>query len=237
MMKNRGGGTQTPFNYFELDFENLTIACNQITEKTLSTNRAPLLRCDRSVSRSYSRSMCLCYCRHRHSGEAGILTDDALQALRAGPPEPTLLVYNSAPPQHVKAVAADAVEEMRKQTALHSAVRPLASLLEFTLPWDKGETTAPEGDVLFPVWGKWSGTRARLVAKGSEQVKAYDHTTFEEQMFHFNTITRATLYDHPVGTSYSCQCSTSRLWVGSPLSGDKQRFIFLRSYGLVDSVP
>ena len=104
-------------------------------------------------------------------------------------------------------IEARAAEELAKQTKLHMAMQPAASLLEFSLPWKKGVTSAPKGEILLPVWGKSTGTVGRLVAVGTDTGE-YDHTLFEEQMFHFNTNARANVYVCFV-PPFVCQCFVS----------------------------
>ena len=88
-------------------------------------------------------------------------------------------------------------QKKAKQTQIHTAMKPVASLLEFSLPWKKGSTSAPVGEIWLPIWGKSTGTVGRLVSTSTEVVQ-YDHTKFEEQMFFFNTMTRANAFKYGV---------------------------------------
>eukprot|EP00299_Pterocystis_sp_00344_P019501 c9664_g1_i4.p1 GENE.c9664_g1_i4~~c9664_g1_i4.p1 ORF type:complete len:530 (+),score=66.61 c9664_g1_i4:42-1631(+) len=100
------------------------------------------------------------------------------------------------------AVEADQVMQMK----WHLLLNPARSMLKFRLPWGKGKTRYLDGQVFLPVWGRQTTTETRLVCTGSN-IREYDHTTYEEQMFYFNTRTRVEYYDHSVqGVEGLCHC-------------------------------
>lgn len=94
-----------------------------------------------------------------------------------------------------KYIEADMCDQMR----WHVAMRPAKSMLKFRLPWSSNSnTTTTEylaGDVYLPVWGPQTTSETRLVPRGSEVV-VWENDKYERQMFHFNTVTRVSLYGH-----------------------------------------
>jgi cap2 methyltransferase len=95
---------------------------------------------------------------------------------------------------HIERVKAD----MEAQARWHGILRPHKSMLKFRLPYAPGSTVYLDGDLHLPVWGPSSTTECRLVVGKDAGTKTYDHTEHEEQMFHFNTVTRPALYPHTV---------------------------------------
>lgn len=91
------------------------------------------------------------------------------------------------------AVAADMAAQMR----WHLRMAPRASMLKFRLPWASGSTEYLDGEIHLPVWGPITTTETRLVVTG-RGVRLYDHRTYEEQLFFFNTVTRVALFAHSV---------------------------------------
>ena len=92
------------------------------------------------------------------------------------------------------------LQDMQAQQRWHDILRPVKSLLKFRLPWTAGATEYLAGDVYLPAFGPITTTETRLVPHGHARV-AWDHKTYEEQLFHFNTVTRVGRYAHamPVG--------------------------------------
>jgi len=92
------------------------------------------------------------------------------------------------------------LEDMLSQQRWHDIIRPIKSMLKFRLPWNAGKTEYLAGDVYFQAFGPITTTETRLIPYGHERVK-WDNTKYEEQMFHFNTVTRVARYGHamPVG--------------------------------------
>jgi hypothetical protein len=95
------------------------------------------------------------------------------------------------------------------QTLLHQALEDLRQI---------GSTNFLRGDIHLPIWGPVTTTETRLVTDAEQPIILYDHTDYEELMFHFNTITRMTYYPHEIETSpytgydhcYDCR---AEIWV------------------------
>ena len=93
---------------------------------------------------------------------------------------------------------------MSLQKEWHLALQPTASMLKFRLPWTGGCTRYLRGTVYFPVYGPLGTSETRLVVsdtvatpqekekeeKEMEEEVWYDHQTYWEQLFYFNSITR-----------------------------------------------
>jgi len=75
-----------------------------------------------------------------------------------------------------------------------------------------------KGDIHLPIWGPVTTTETRLVTDADQPIILYDHTDYEELMFHFNTITRMTYYPHDIETSAKtgydhCYDCRAEIWV------------------------
>eukprot|EP00658_Telonema_sp_P-2_P081406 TRINITY_DN8330_c0_g1_i8.p2 TRINITY_DN8330_c0_g1~~TRINITY_DN8330_c0_g1_i8.p2 ORF type:complete len:243 (-),score=62.52 TRINITY_DN8330_c0_g1_i8:286-1014(-) len=92
--------------------------------------------------------------------------------------------------------------EMSDQMAAHQAINPQASMLKFRLSWQRGTTHYLDGQVYLPIWGPVTTSESRLVVTQGSQMKDWDNTVYESQMFHFNTHTRVALYPHPVESQH-----------------------------------
>ena len=100
----------------------------------------------------------------------------------------------SGPEEHENEIKKD----MLAQERWHFILRPSKSMLKFRLPFDEGKTVYLQGDMMFPVWGPATTTECRLIVDRNAKMVEYDHKQHEEQMFHFNTVTRYGLYKHNV---------------------------------------
>jgi len=74
------------------------------------------------------------------------------------------------------------------------------------------------GDIHLPVWGPVTTTETRLVTNAEQPLILYDHTDYEELMFHFNTLTRMTYYPHDIPTNNTtgydhCFDCRAEIWV------------------------
>lgn len=109
----------------------------------------------------------------------------------------------------------EVMRDMVLQKEWHIALNPTASLLKFRLPWSEGCTRYLRGTVFFPVYGPVGTSETRLLVDNSQKQKqqkqkqqgkmesyeeqeqdeddVYDHQTYWEQLFYFNTITRQVL--------------------------------------------
>ena len=92
------------------------------------------------------------------------------------------------------------LEDMQAQQRWHDSIQPIKSMLKFRLPWTPGYTEYLAGDVYCQAFGPITTTETRLVPYGHERVM-WDNKKYEEQLFHFNTVTRVARYAHsmPVG--------------------------------------
>jgi hypothetical protein len=84
----------------------------------------------------------------------------------------------------------DIPEDMRAQERWVQIMKPVASLLKFRLPWDKGKTQYLNGLIMLPIWGPKTTTEGRLLVTDPESQVEYDNFKYESQMYHFNTVTR-----------------------------------------------
>lgn len=91
----------------------------------------------------------------------------------------------------------DEVEQNQlDQMRWHVIINPKYSMLKFRLPWGQGYSYYLDGDIYLPIWGPKTTTETRLIVGQNAKLKKYDHTTYEQQLFYFNTCTRVGLYDH-----------------------------------------
>ena len=89
------------------------------------------------------------------------------------------------------AIASDLSDQMRWVEAM----TPYRALLKFRLPWDDGRTMYLKGQLRLPVWGSQTTTECRLVPDTPIAYATYEHSTYEQQMFHFNTRHRVQIYE------------------------------------------
>jgi hypothetical protein len=95
--------------------------------------------------------------------------------------------------QREAAVAAD----MARQQGWTLRLRPVACLLKLRLPWTPGTSQYLRGSVQLPVWGRASTTETRLLCRAPFEMAEWDHERYNEQLCHFNRVTRVDYYDHP----------------------------------------
>lgn len=60
------------------------------------------------------------------------------------------------------------------------------ALLKFRLRFNPGQTKYPKGHLAFQVFSRPTSAELRLWSEDPDDLTSYDHTTIEEQMFHFN---------------------------------------------------
>ena len=82
--------------------------------------------------------------------------------------------------------------------AVVQAMDPVAAMLKFRLPYSKGCTTLPQGELRHQCWGGPVSTEVRLVCTRPYTPVEYDHETHEQRMCHHNIIRPYALEDTPV---------------------------------------
>lgn len=85
---------------------------------------------------------------------------------------------------------------MRDQELWISIMKPLMSMIKFRLPYEPGQTEYLDGQIRFQCWAPLNSTETRLITNGSVTRK-YDHTQYEEIMYHFNKVTRGNWFEYP----------------------------------------
>jgi hypothetical protein len=76
-------------------------------------------------------------------------------------------------------------------------MKPKKAMLKFRLPYSEDpfeESVHLAGDIFFPVFGPQTTTESRLVCDATSGTKIYNHKLYNEQLFHFNTQVRVSLY-------------------------------------------
>lgn len=101
-------------------------------------------------------------------------------------------------------------QDMDAQMRWHIILRAPHAMLKFRLPWSEatrtsssGITTYLDGELRLPVWGPQSTTECRLIVDRHARTRDYDNTTYEEQMFYFNTVQRIASYDNERSVEFS----------------------------------
>ena len=89
------------------------------------------------------------------------------------------------------------VHDMAQQANWVRTMQPAASMLKFRLPYEPGNTTYLAGEIWFPVWGGRTTSESRLIVTNpTAPPRVYSHEDYEDGMFHFNTKTRTTYFEH-----------------------------------------
>eukprot|EP01102_Stenamoeba_stenopodia_P017597 TRINITY_DN6334_c0_g1_i1.p1 TRINITY_DN6334_c0_g1~~TRINITY_DN6334_c0_g1_i1.p1 ORF type:complete len:591 (+),score=168.21 TRINITY_DN6334_c0_g1_i1:63-1775(+) len=117
-----------------------------------------------------------------------------------------------------------AAHDMALQQQLVLALRPAHSMLNFKLPFSEGRTTYLDGEQRFNIWNGNTSTDSVLYVSRQDDLKTtapapvdanglrrivflpstdpafpfkqYDHTKHEEILYHFNVVTRPSLFQH-----------------------------------------
>eukprot|EP00049_Salpingoeca_infusionum_P007835 m.126679 g.126679 ORF g.126679 m.126679 type:complete len:644 (-) comp13840_c0_seq2:2795-4726(-) len=114
---------------------------------------------------------------------------------------------------HVKGLG----QAMVSQRNFVNIMQPEMSRLRFLLPWpEKGQPGQVyhyfDGILRYGIFGVLTGTEISLDVSDTRSVRAYDTKDFEELMFHHNTLTRPSYFEHdiPPGSGldhcYDCSC-------------------------------
>src|SRR3990167_6003934 len=117
-------------------------------------------------------------------------------------------------------------------------MNPKMSSLKFRLPYTDGITEYYSGSIYYAVWGPVTTTETRLFTDCKSK-QMYDHTDYGRKLFYFNTVTRISLFDHPINTvegldhCYDCSAEVHVIseylstvgWGGeNPLQTDSETF-------------
>ena len=137
-----------------------------------------------------------------------LMTDDIARTFKSySRDEPLLFISDirSADWRNIPetALTEEILSDMRLQKQWHDLMCPSASLLKFRLPWQSGSTEYLAGQLYLPVWAPVTSTEARLVVTSADGMRSWDHKQYWEQMFYFNTVTRASAYIHIMTSSPS----------------------------------
>jgi hypothetical protein len=95
----------------------------------------------------------------------------------------------------------EVVNNMAWQKKWVEIIQPRAYMLKFRLPYPGNtivkeiETEYLDGDIYFQVWAGNTSTEGRLIGTTPIKYKKYDHGDYEEKMFHFNVVERASKYN------------------------------------------
>jgi cap2 methyltransferase len=91
-------------------------------------------------------------------------------------------------------------DDMQSQKEWYKIIRPVHAMLKFRLPYAykhfKKEFNYLDGFVYFQPWVGPNSTETRLVPIGYGEIE-WDIGVYEEQMFHFNRVTRISKYANP----------------------------------------
>lgn len=118
--------------------------------------------------------------------------------VRVGPPTPSRESHE----QHQRRIMRD----MMAQQHWHIILKPIQSVLKFRLPWSiRARSLYLSGSIHLPVFGRPHTHETRLITDpGEPRLVWYDHTQYEEQMAHFNSVTRVSAHG-PNGLCYDCE--------------------------------
>lgn len=106
--------------------------------------------------------------------------------------------------------------EMAMQMKWVEIMRPKVSMLKFRLPYMPGTTNYLSGKMHLQVWSPRTSTETRLIIHRPDDTQPflkrdYDHTWYSDMMFHFNTVTRTTYFEHDgleyLGYDHCYDCS------------------------------
>jgi hypothetical protein len=109
------------------------------------------------------------------------------------------------------------LKDMAAQKKWTEIIRPKIAMLKFRLPYADGKTEYINGDILLPIFAPQTTTETRLIVNHDQidQKKVYDHRTYWEQLFYFNTVDRVCYYPHKVnalGIDHCFDCS-AEVWI------------------------
>lgn len=88
------------------------------------------------------------------------------------------------------------VEDMKRQMNWCAAIRPVASMLKFRLPYTPGQTEYLGGDVYFQTWAGETSSETRLITSNFDERVVYDHEKYENACFYLNRCFREHDFSH-----------------------------------------
>ncbi len=152
----------------------------------------------------------------------GFFTSETVQMIREQYPNREFLFVSdirTADPK-VKTeeeIEACVVEDMENQAKWACELKSFASMHKFRLPWGEGVSNYLDGDIYLPIWGPQTTTETRLIVRNHQpRAGGYNNRKYEQQMFHFNQVTRVEYYvfedngyyrDHIPGLDHCYDCA------------------------------
>jgi hypothetical protein len=104
----------------------------------------------------------------------------------------------------------DVKNDMEMQLGWVNTMRPRAGMLKFKLPFDDTSVPYLKGNIHLPIWGRQRTAESRLIFTnddafdGDTVIKhTYSAGAYEQEMYHFNTVTRMSMYPC---TKLGCLC-------------------------------
>uniref|UniRef100_A0A6B2LBP5 Cap-specific mRNA (nucleoside-2'-O-)-methyltransferase n=1 Tax=Arcella intermedia TaxID=1963864 RepID=A0A6B2LBP5_9EUKA len=114
--------------------------------------------------------------------------------------------------------------DMEWQMKWHEILKPKVSMLKFRLPYppqkdkekfiEKEKTNYLKGKLYFQIWCGRTSSETRLFVYGADQgiieKQDYSHYDYENVMFHFQTVTRTSYFEHDIkgeGLDHCYDCS------------------------------
>ena len=164
---------------------------------------------------------CRCIARYFELGASGSTNEN--EAMHWFPLKDKVLFVsdirtNTSEEPDGKPTPEDVERDMQRQLAWVDAMRPRAGMLKFRLPWMPTAVRFLPGEIRLPVWGGVRTTECRLMFTAEsaypdgELVYAdYDAEVYEQEMFHYNTGTRVTMYANVPDGCRCCDCASERL--------------------------
>lgn len=108
------------------------------------------------------------------------------------------------------------LRDIQTQQDWYIIMKPYKALFKFRFPYTAGVTEYLDGQVYLQAWAPVASTETRLIPAGFDEAgraltKAWDHTTYEQQLYFYNNVRRPAYYGHPVQSRqldncYDCRC-------------------------------
>ena len=88
---------------------------------------------------------------------------------------------------------------MTMQREWWEIINPDLTMFKFRLPWNKGTTEYPEGDIYIQLYPGATSTETRLIIKKNAKMIKYDNEQYESALFYHNRISRSKEYTQSSG--------------------------------------